>query len=407
MRKRFWALLCASALAQSYAFSACAQSQEYRPEGARAGGFVTKPNLELTTQYNSNIFREADDETSDLVTILTPSVLVESDWNRHSFSLDVGLDAGFYADSDDDDFIDGWALLDGELDATRATKIFISDIGYERAHEARGADEVPTDAAEPTVFSRLGGLIGVRRKPNRFGVEATARATSLDYEDTDLVGGGELDGSLRDRNEYEFALRAGYDIQAGYEAFAKAAYEIVDYDAETNAGGFDRDSDGYKIFGGMAFQPSPLTRADIGLGYQSRDYDDADLETVDGIFGSMDATWFATPLTTVTLGLSSRIEETTAADAAGKLLYEFTLGVEHELLRYVLLNAAAGYGHQDFDGAASDRQDDDISIDIGARYWLNRNFYAGAAYEFDFRDSSVSGEDYTVHQLGVMLGAQL
>lgn len=407
MRNQIWASVAAFALALTFASAAWAQSQEYRPLGARAGGFIVKPNLELAGEYNSNIFREADDETSDFITILTPSVVLASDWSRHSLSLDIGLEAGVHADSDDDDYIDGWATFDAELDATRATQIFVSNVGYERAHEARGADDAPADADEPTVFTRLGGLVGVRHKPNRFGVEATARATNVDYEDTELFGGGTLDGALRDRNEYELALRAGYDIHADYEAFLKGVYEIVDYDKELNTGGFDRDSDGYRVYGGVAFEPSPLTRADVGLGYQTRDYDDLQLETVDGVFGSMDATWLATPLTTFTLGLSSRIEETTAADAAGKLRYEVTFGVEHELLRNVVLNGAAGYGRQDFDGAASDRQDDDISLDLGARYWLNRNFYAGAAYEFDFRDSSASGEGYTVHQLGVTLGAQL
>lgn len=405
IRKKLMLFACGS-LALATPTSAFAQSQEYKPVGARVGGFVLKPQIELSGVYDSNIFLEEAGESSDFISIIEPVLRFDSDWNRHSLGGEAGVEGGFYADSNDDDYVDFWLLGRGEADVTRATQLFADRVGVQQEHEARGSDDVIFSAAEPVVYHRYGGIFGARHKPNRASVEAEASLFNFDYSDTDLIGGGELSGAPRDRNEYEFGLRFGYDIQPDYEAFLKSVYMIRDYDLDVNAGGFDRDSEGYQFFGGVEFEPSPLVRASVGLGYMEQDYDDPSLGSVDGPLGAIDATWFATPLTTLFLSLSSDIEETTSPRAAGRRSYDLTLNMEHELLRNLVLTGGAGAGRRSYEGGGSDRVDDDLLLDLGAQYWLNRNIYARADYEFEQRNSNTAGFDYVDHKLGLTLGGQ-
>ena len=68
------------------------------------------------------------------------------------------------------------------------------------------------------------------------------------------------------------------------------------------------------------------------------------------------------------------------------------LGVEHELLRNVILAANVGYTRDDFSGI--NRTDDTISAGGGVNYLLNRNFSIGAGYNFTTRSSDDKNEEF-------------
>ena len=61
---------------------------------------------------------------------------------------------------------------------------------------------------------------------------------------------------------------------------------------------------------------------------------------------------------------------------AGYLASSVAAGVDHELLRNLLLNANAGYENDFFQGVS--RTDAVFSAGAGIRYLLNRNLYLGS-----------------------------
>src|SRR5687768_2552491 len=92
---------------------------DYDALGMRAGGFMVFPRVEVGEAYNDNIFADDDDEEDDFITVVRPEVDVESNWGRHALNLRTGAEAGFFLDNDDENFIDGFALVDGRLDVVR------------------------------------------------------------------------------------------------------------------------------------------------------------------------------------------------------------------------------------------------------------------------------------------------
>ena len=82
------------------------------------------------------------------------------------------------------------------------------------------------------------------------------------------------------------------------------------------------------------------------------------------------------------------------------------LGLTNVLLRNLVLGANVGYAREDFQGGATNRTDNEITAGVEAKYWLSRNFYVGAAYDFTTVESDAAGEDFTQNVVMIRGGAQ-
>lgn len=113
-----------------------------------------------------------------------------------------------------------------------------------------------------------------------------------------------------------------------------------------------------------------------------------------------------TALTTVGFTAFSEVRETTSTTASGKLARGAALTVDHELLRNLVFDAELAYVNLDYQGGGGNRNDDDFHAGLGATYFIGRNFYTGASYRFNMRESNASGEDYTQNVFMLNLGAR-
>jgi hypothetical protein len=76
-----------------------------------------------------------------------------------------------------------------------------------------------------------------------------------------------------------------------------------------------------------------------------------------------------------------------SATAPASLTTELRAGLDHELLRNLIISAGAGYQKADF---VNDRQPATrLSLDLGARYLINRRFRLGA--DIDYRQRKGGG----------------
>lgn len=385
---------------------ASAQPDEYKPIGGRIGSFIAYPVLEIDGAYNDNLYREDSGRDSGWITRVRPTLAIQSDWNRHAVRLELGAEAGFHTHDSDDDYFDFLGRVDSVVDVTRAARIYFDDVGYENLHENRGADDVPSAAAEPIEYDRFGGRVGFDYRPNRFGIDVSGGFYRFNYDDVAMIGGGMINNDDRDRDSYDVDLTLSYEIQPGYDAYVRGGYMIQRYDSSVDDSGLARDSDGYRVEAGLAFEASPLVRFDIAAGYIYVDYDDPTLSNADGLSLRGDATWFATEMTTVGLALTSEVQETIDPGAAGRLANGAELTVEHELMRNVVLDLNLGFARLDYQGGMTDRTDHDFGAGVGAAYWLNRNFYTGVSYDFLTRESDASGEDFNNSIFLIKLGSQ-
>lgn len=371
---------------------------ELDPLGVRAGSFLIFPKVEAGTAYQTNVYAVPDNETGDFIFTLSPSVVARSDFSRHALTFEAGAEIGRYLDETSENYFDYRAIATGRLDVG-AGGAATGRIGHFKNHEDRGDPDEVTSASEPVEYSLTLGEVGYRQRFNRISAGIGASAEWIDYEDVSLIGGGTSDQDDRDRWEYSTNARVGYEIQSGFEAFLRGTYSVIEYDRES----VNRDSDGYEIVVGSDFDLTGLLTGTAYAGYLARDFDNPAFEDPDGLAFGVDLDWSVTQLTTVRATAERTIEESTSTSSRERT--EFGIGVDHELLRNLILQADAVYRLDDFVG--STREDDFYTVGVGAIYTLNRNFYGRAGYVFETRESNISTFDYDDNIISLTLGARL
>ena len=376
---------------------------EYDPLGVRLGAFLLYPQLSVDEFYNDNIFAENDDEVDDFITRVQPELTLESNWSRHAFAVAGGGDFGIFAQNSEQNFQDWFAATDGRIDVSRDIAVYLGG-GAAQRHELRGSpDDVGGADSEPTIYYNYNAFARYDQSFDRVGLTVDALFNRLDYTETQIDGGENVDNDDRDRNVYSTPVRLGFEFTPDYEGFVRVAPNIRRYDETPDFDGFDRDSWGYQAVAGLAMDFG-ITFGEIYAGYMQQFYDDSDLDDVNSpTFGGA-MTWNATTLTTVTLAAERNVLETTAVGASSYVSTSGELTIDHELLRNVILSAGGAVTYNDYEGIS--RKDWFYLGNFGARYLLNRNLYLSAGYLYRHRNSD-DVEDFTQNVFRIGLQTQL
>ena len=364
---------------------------DYDAAGLRSGGLLLiLPSVEVGLRHEDNIYKTDGGETEDVVTSVRPRVDVVSQWSNHELVASAGADADVFADEDDENTTDWFMSADGRIDITRDTNVY-AGLSVQELHEDRGDPNAPRTSREPISYSRQDARLGGSYRFNRLGLTLEANLGHLDYDNGVDQSGQPVDQRGRDRDESEVMARAGYAAAAGYEAFVRATRDERRYDHHDPAGP-NRDSDGWELVIGTALDLGGIVFGEVFAGHRSQDYDDASLPTIDGftLGGAVD--WNVTPLTTVNGFVQRKVEESVIDGASGALATTVGLGVDHELLRNLILSADLSLTSSDYEGIT--REDDVLGVGFGGTYLVNRNLHADFGYRHQSRDSTTAGADY-------------
>lgn len=372
----------------------------YDPLGLRAGAFLIYPEIAAALGYDSNVFATKDDVEDDFSTDVAPRLTAQSQWSRHSLSIDAGGEARFYKDHTKNNYQDFDIGADGRVDVTRQD-ILTPSLRFGRAHDDRSdPDDAGEDRDDITQYWKTDAGLTYRHNFNRIYTAVRGVFARQDYEDQ-----GDINNDDRDFNRYTTGLRAGYIISPRFDVFVDGAYRWVKYDETPNDGGEDRNNQGYVLRAGTNIDITSILFGELYAGYTSINYDDNNLEGVNSPVAGGRLTWNVTELTSIIFDASGQVMETTVTGedgdtASGRLHSDVSLNVWHELLRNVLLNGYTEYVRDDFEGIA--RTDNTFRLGGGVRYLLNRRFSLNGGYTFTTRESDESDNEYDRHQ--VMFG---
>ena len=375
----------------------------FQAVGVRLGSFLVYPAVDLSVVFDDNLFADATD-TEDFYFRVSPEVRVESNFPRHALNFQADLNNDVYFDESSEDRTEFGVRSTGRLDITEGTS-FRGDVLFEERREDRGSPDSVGAAADPVEFTRFQGTGELSYRPGRGRLSVGGTYQVLDFDDVALIGGGTQNNDDRDRDVYSVFGRVGYEVSPGYEVFALGLYGQTDYDDPLDDNGVNRDSDLYTVEGGARFELTNVIAGEVSAGYTSEDFDDVTLQTVEGIAANADVEWYVTRLTTILFGASRRVQETTIAGASGYINTVIDVGVDHELMRNVILSAGFRYDNRDYEGIT--REDDQYEADVRAIYLLNRNLSLAAEYRYETRESTAPTEDYTRNVVGLTLRAQL
>lgn len=379
---------------------------DYDALGVRVGAFTLFPSVNLSSSYNDNIYASNNNTKSDLLFTAAPRVNMVSNFSRHSLNFGAGAEIVRYVDRTDEDHENFNVSGGGSLQIASQTSMS-GGLSFARTHEDRG-EPTATGGREPTELDTITARAGFSHQFNRVGFQVRGLMEDIDYQDDTNSLGATINNDDRDRKEYTLTTRVSYDIAPAYSAFVEGQYNSRQYDSSRDDNGFSRDSDGYRLNVGAAFDLTGVTFGEVFAGYMQQEYDDSRFSENSGLGYGAAVTWNATQLTTARLDVSRTIAETTTANASGTTNSRVALTVDHELLRNLLLNGNASYTHSDYEGNVS-RTDKTYQAGLGLTYMMNRWIHLNGGYRYTMRDSTTpaDADDYSRNVFRVGLRLQM
>ncbi len=374
------------------------------PLGIRLSGFILSPDLSVQGTYNDNIFAHDSVTVEDIVVSVLPSISLESNWNRHSLSLNADADIGRYQDNSDEDYEDYEIRADGRLD--------INSANYLSGFLRHAADHV--DRTSPEDF-RFAGIteytadtasLTYFRKPNRFLLQLNGRARETLFEDSPTPIGS-INNADRNRFQTDYTMRIGYEFVAESVFYLQGTANSWDYQQKVDNAGFERSSNGYEVAMGISREISGVTSANVYVGYLSQEFDDGRFETVEGLSFGADIIWNVTNLMTLNATASRNIEPTAIVGASGIAATYYGMSLDYELLRNWILSMNIFLADDEYQGIG--RTDNVVGSGLSTKYLIHRNFYAYLGFDYERRESTpenLRADDYRVNRFFLRLQGQ-
>ena len=368
----------------------------YAPDGIKAGALIAYPALGIGGVVTDNVGGDNSNRKSDIGLNLRPSLRIVSDWVRHEYEFSGSGDFDFYADESDNNRTEADLRSRLRLDVRRGTTLTLQS-GYRLSQEGQENSDVPDTAIGDRTDHRFDTSVALAHNLGRVETRLTGAAAIQLYEDVDLQGGGKEDNSDRNYVEPSVALRLGYEISPALKPFVEAAYKPRRHFETPDRNGLDRDSHGYELRAGVAFEPSSIWSGEAAVKYLLRDYEDPALDTIDAVGFSSNIVWRPTELTTITFAADTWLDETSDPSSSGSRNYSGSVDVAHDLRDYLTVTTGGGVEYQDFQGV------DQTELILRARagmIWRFNNWLAWTLdYDFIYSDSSLPATDYHENRL--------
>jgi hypothetical protein len=346
------------------------------------------------------VYAKPTDPRSDTAFILSPKITIISNTRPFSFKADVGADIYRFQKLSSEDRTDAHARLSTNIEIAHdlTVKTFVEAA---RRHEERIDASSPPDVASPVPYTDLNAQASVLKQFNRFGFEIGTSARRLDYGTTETFSGETLDLDWRSGSIVTGWIKPSYQISPNYQVYIRSRINDRNY---KGTGDLNHDSSGYDIRGGVSFAPSSLFLGSIEAGYLSQKFSNPLIPEINGPSFAADAKWLVTPLTTISFNADRLISETASVGHEARLDTVFGVGVDHELLRNLILFGAAKHIDQNFRGTS--RNDEVVKVSAGIDYFTNPLARFGVRYDFINRNSNMPEFSFDDHRVTFNATAQ-
>jgi hypothetical protein len=362
----------------------------FLPTGIQVGGFVLRPAVEVTGAYDTNPSRVSQGSPS-WYGVVAPELLLNSNWSRHELTANLRGSYTEYATATELNRPNADAKVNGRIDITPWTR---SDLEgrFLLGTDNPGSPNIQAGLKRLPIYTTTGGSAGLSQRINRFEVTAKGSVDRTVYQQSNFVDGQTESNADRDYNRYLGELKTSYEVMPGARTFMESGADTRVHDLEVDRNGVQRDSTGYYVKGGAAFDYLRTLTGDAAVGWISRSYQDPTLPKINGLTFDANLTWLATALTTVKLTAATRVDESTLVGVAGVFTREVTLQVDHAFRRWLIATARFTRINDDYVG--SPRDDHRYAAGALITYKLTRELWLKAEYRHEWLRSNEPANNY-------------
>jgi hypothetical protein len=338
--------------------------------GVRAGGLILYPSISATSAVSDNVYLNNTDKRSDAFLTLQPGLRVRSDWSRHSFDLAASSNVVRYAHETLRNREEYSVNAAGKLEVSSQLEAQLR-VQYDRLAESPFANDLAADVSVLSQYTRFVPNLTVSFTDGRSRFTGSVERYSFRFNTIRFADGSERDQTNRDKDMDRVALQADYALSPSVAAYAQFNAEHTNYLSDRAIGVANRDGDAYRFIGGLNLDLAGLMRGRIGVGYVIRNYDSPLYKDVAGVSVDSELAFFVSPLTTVTLGAQSSLQDVNLGNSGAYRDNRLTATVDHALLRNLLVTGKVIRSQRKIlEGDSSSQSVLLLSLD--ARYQSNR-----------------------------------
>ncbi|SOB81104.1 hypothetical protein SAMN06297144_1399 [Sphingomonas guangdongensis] len=357
---------------------------DYDPIGGRIGSFFLYPRLDLTGYYTSNLrAQDNNDAISDVFLDVRPSARLASVWSRHSLQADVYYARTVHANYPREDFSQYGGNVTGRYDIGRSG---FASLTANAARIAEPRTDINSNLASrsPITYLNLSASGQVSQDFARFGVSVSGGLNKQTFDNGTTFSGLPLSQEFRDNTNYNGQVEGRYRLGANTRLLARVGGGGIRYDINP-FNGFDRDSNFYRVEGGVGLTFSELLSGSVTAGFYRQDNADPRFLDSSGLSFSADLLYSPTALTSVRLTADRTVEPGGSTITSGNVRGTGAVTVEHELRPDLILIGNARYSHVEPQGAIPGA--DEYGGSASALYYLSRRFRFNASVGYSARSS--------------------
>jgi hypothetical protein len=363
------------------------QQPGYAAPGIALGKWQLSPSIAVQAIDDDNIFAQENGRTSDAILRIKPEATLQTSWGGSSVVLHGLGTIDRYARHSSENIGDVDLGATGTFDLTSSTTLR-TGLRYLDSHQQRQSQDAFAQTIHPIRYTTKAAAAAITQDLGRLRLSTDFTFAHRNYHDGILPDGSIYEQDTSDSDSYRVGVRAAYAASPSVGFFVRAVGDWRNFKLGT-AQTPKRDSRGYQLLAGVEFEPAALIRGSIGVGYVSQHFLNRFYTDLSGPAINAKVEYFPTQLTTITLRADRQVLDSGIPGSGGYLSTEASLGVDHELMRSLILSASAGYQHNKFNNL--DRRDDRITATARATWRLNRMMALEARY--DRLDQSSHGAD--------------
>lgn len=362
---------------------------DFDAAGIPVGGFTLFPVGSLAVTYDGNVFNGRQNRVGDVLANARLAAAMRSNWSRNQVVLSGFVNERAYATYTSESGVTYRAHVQGRYDIGADTKV-TAEAGRERVFLQRTALTEVLSTRQPIRYDLTSGALGISRELGRLRASAQGYVARYNYNDAERIDGTPISQQFRSYDLYRGSLQLGYALDAGPVVFIQGIADARRY--RFPALPIDRDSNTTEILVGLSSDITPLLRGRIGIGYIHADFKQATIANRGALSFDVDLDYLATELTTVHLSGRRYFQNVSVAVSPGVLNTEATLGVDHELLRNLILSGEILYRQTDFIASASSGSA--LGAEGRGQLFINRRLRANAAlgYFYSHRSNIIDSE---------------
>lgn len=349
-----------------------AARSDFEGRGIPAGSFMFYPSITAGMRYDDNIFASNTNRTSDWLFVERPELRLKSNWNRHSLDGYAWLEALQHAKFSTDNQVNGGIGASGVLDIQR-DMILTANFQYARNHEERGTGESQTRFDKPVAYNQFDGGATLNKRFNRLWASFGGTLRRTDYEDP-TVNGVAVSQSYRDGTVSTEVGRVGYEVSPMTSVFFETAL------IQRNFNDSRFNSTGYRMAGGVKFEPSRLLNGEFFAGYMSEDYKTAGFQKVSSFTYGGNLVWSATRLLNVTADGLREARESAYLGGVSMIDSQFGVKADYEIQRNLRAGGGLRYIRDDYN--TTTRRDEYWQPSLFVKYLVTPNVAAGFDYKY-------------------------